>query len=261
MSTAWRTARLKVSAGSVRLYRMGVARIAAMLLAISSATLLSQQITKARIDFSVTDEAGRKMPQADIFIDAEPDSSRSHVVADAEGRALVELETGRHVLYVAAKGFVTFGKQVDLKATTVETLAVRLERESRGHTITVTDATSAVVSGARIEITTSSNVALPSLRANAVGEAPLDLAPGNYRVSVVAPGFKRWTEDIVVRADSKQSLVARLQVSDGGGGYSGPTVSNEPEIPLEHARIEAEIPLESLEMLAVKPHRRRAHWF
>ena len=105
---------------------MGAARIAAMLVVLTAATLLSQQTSRARIDIQVTDENESRISHASVFVDVAPDDSIPHPVVDMNGRALIEIEAGAHALWVTANRFLPKRVQINLRAASVEPLVVQL---------------------------------------------------------------------------------------------------------------------------------------
>ena len=83
-------------------------------------------------------------------------------------------------------------------------------------TIQVTDATGAVIPGARIEIDPSSPGPGRVLKADSEGQAVLDLSPGVYALSVAGLGFKNWTRQIDMRSGLSQLIAAKLDVASTG---------------------------------------------
>lgn len=93
-------------------------------------------------------------------------------------------------------------------------LAVFAQTERGNITGTVTDSTGAVIPGAAVVITntaTNQNVSVATTRAGDYNAA--NLAPGVYRVEVLAPGFKKTVRDgITLTAAGTVRLDARLEV-------------------------------------------------
>src|SRR5689334_13842636 len=96
-------------------------------------------------------------------------------------------------------------------------LTLALAQDTRGNVSgTVTDSQGAIVPGAAVTVTNTGTGAVTRLTTNQTGyyEAPL-LLPGEYSVSVEAPGFKKTVRSGVTVGHSEQ-LQIPLQLEVGG---------------------------------------------
>lgn len=127
-------------------------------------------------------------------------------------------------------------------------------------TVRVTDATGAVIPGAWVNIGSSNLKPDISAKTDSVGIADFEAAPGSYIISVSAPGFVRWSKNIVLGGDSSQSIVVTATLTLGGGCYPCLSVVG-PEVPLlvESVNLSLLIPRKTLHNLALvaKPLRRK----
>src|SRR5215470_12295498 len=88
---------------------------------------------------------------------------------------------------------------------------------------TVTDPTGAVIAGARVTLTQIDTEVKRTANSNANGQFSVPaLPPAAYRVSVVAPGFKTFVQEVTLLADQIGSLQVPMQL-----GQTQETVSVE----------------------------------
>jgi hypothetical protein len=78
---------------------------------------------------------------------------------------------------------------------------------------TVSDPTGAVVPGAKVTVTQKNTASVRTLNTDSNGSFNFpSLPPTTYTVSVQAPGFKQWVQDVVLLADQIRNMDIRLQV-------------------------------------------------
>jgi uncharacterized membrane protein len=63
-------------------------------------------------------------------------------------------------------------------------------------TVTVTDATGAVVPGAEVTVTSSDKGTATEKATQAHGSAEFEVPPGSYKILVAFKGFKQWTKQL-----------------------------------------------------------------
>jgi len=100
-------------------------------------------------------------------------------------------------------------------------------------TIHVTDVTRAVVPGAHIEIDPSPPAIDPGLATDDQGIATASLPARTYTLSIIAPGFQKWTRQIDVQIGADRTIMATLEVEPT---ECNPciTVVSHPDLPLEN---------------------------
>jgi hypothetical protein len=133
----------------------------------------------------------------------------------------------------------------------------------QGHlTIRVTDVTGAVVPGARVTIDPARVDCNSDLRTDNQGEFTCNLDAGSHTISVVSPGFKKWTSQINIQGDTDQRLAVTLDIS---GLASGPIVTvewfpTEPVLSPEPVFIPS-LPLATLPLAPkpIKKHEKKAN--
>jgi Fe(3+) dicitrate transport protein len=105
---------------SVVLSHSSVARVAAALILLGAADLGAQAIPQGSIRGIVRDTAGAPIPHADVGLP----SLRRHAQTDAAGRfALESVPSGRYILTIAATGYRTARRELDLRAGEAAELA------------------------------------------------------------------------------------------------------------------------------------------
>ena len=92
-----------------------------------------------------------------------------------------------------------------------------------------------------------------STSANASGEATVSLARGSFAISITAPGFVPYVEELEVRDGSNRSLRVTLVV----GGACTLCVTIDEPVPLESSVFNILIPLEPLRTITLKAIRGR----
>ena len=124
--------------------------------------------------------------------------------------------------------------------------------------VVVKDIAGAVIPGARIVVTAIKTGTHSEATTDNSGQAVLHLDQGRYELKVRFAGFASW-EEKEVRVNAETQRTAFLNPAF----YSGPTVIEAPEMPLERQPLEAEIPLIPMQQFVplAKPLRRRARWF
>lgn len=126
--------------------------------------------------------------------------------------------------------------------------------------VVVTDATGAVIPGARIVAKALVNGTSYEATTDATGQAVVQLNQGSYDLKVRARAFMPWEEkEVDVNTEIQRNVT--LMIAEN---VCGPCVVVEgPEIPLEHQPAIAEIPLIPMQQfdLPAKPYRHRRHWF
>ncbi|MGA3131341.1 MAG: carboxypeptidase-like regulatory domain-containing protein [Terracidiphilus sp.] len=83
-------------------------------------------------------------------------------------------------------------------------------------TVQVTDVTGAFVSGARIAVDPPPVGSGSVLTADSQGQATLNLPAGTYTLSIIASGFKRWTQKIYMHGESEQTIGVILAIAEYG---------------------------------------------
>ena len=79
----------------------------------------------------------------------------------------------------------------------------------------VTDSSGAVVAGAQVKVTQKNTSATRTNTTDSSGQFNVSsLPPATYTVSVEAPGFKRYVQDVVLLADQIRDMDIRLQIGE-----------------------------------------------
>ncbi|MGA2217881.1 MAG: carboxypeptidase-like regulatory domain-containing protein [Terracidiphilus sp.] len=125
-------------------------------------------------------------------------------------------------------------------------------------TVIVQDLTGSRVPGARITATDEATGTPFDTTTDPTGQAAVQLIQGNYELKVRAKGFASWTErDVSVNAETKRTVTLNIAQECS----HCVSIEGNPQIPLEHQILVAEIPLipaQQLTLPARSPrHRRR----
>jgi hypothetical protein len=87
------------------MFRMAVARIAAIALAIFCCTVLAQQPETATISVTISDQNGAIIPGAHVGASSKATALRSEAISDGSGEAVLPAYQGGYDLAVKARGF------------------------------------------------------------------------------------------------------------------------------------------------------------
>ena len=80
---------------------------------------------------------------------------------------------------------------------------------------TVTDATGAVLPGAKVTVTQKNTSIIRTVVSNGTGQFNItSIPPATYNVTVEAQGFKRYVQDVVLLADQTRDMDIHLQVGE-----------------------------------------------
>ena len=109
-------------------------------------------------------------------------------------------------------------------------------------TVHVTDVTGALVTSASVSAKGHDETWVPVVRADAHGDAVLQLAPGTYTVRVTSPGFAT----IIWKQVSVSGATALSVVLRPGSVGNAPVINVRPDIPTETLPRDSLIPLISL---------------
>ena len=115
---------------------------------------------------------------------------------------------------------------------------------------TVTDPAGAVLAGAQVRVTQKNTSAVRVDTTNSNGQFNVSsIPPATYTVSVEAPGFKQFVQDVVLLADQRRDLDIHLQVGEAtqqvtveASTVAVNTVSQELSQVIESSRV-TELPL------------------
>jgi hypothetical protein len=103
----------------VTMMRMSGPRIAVVALALCSCAAHAQLLAKATLTVVVSDQAGARIPGAQILVTDEMTGARFEARDDAAGEATVSLDQGTYALNVRAQGFAVWReKEVEMKGET-----------------------------------------------------------------------------------------------------------------------------------------------
>ena len=126
---------LRVERG--RMLRMAAARIAAIVLALTSCTALSQQAAKTSLIVTVKDQAGALIPGAQVTVTNPKSGAQLQTIADkngpSTGQAALTLDPGRYDLRVRASGFKFWEeKDLEMRADTRRTVVLPVSNNPCG---------------------------------------------------------------------------------------------------------------------------------
>lgn len=96
---------------------MANARIAALSLALLSASLAGQESSKIQVKVKVFDATGALVSGADIKADSSKNGPSEIAKANDKGEAILELSVGEHDLSISCPGFFTWTKTVDVQSS------------------------------------------------------------------------------------------------------------------------------------------------
>jgi hypothetical protein len=219
---------------------------------VSLNAVFAQQNPKTYVTVQVTDVTGAGVPRATVEVAPSPTAQVLTFEADRNGKAQFELPPGDYDLHVKSQGFCPFRKFLEPLNEQNRLVTAKLQIDScpgpcAGPCVTVssesgdqiypqpgaltvqalqhaikvivTDSTGAVVQRANVEAIST----LPdnfgghwseSTTTNTLGEASLDLAMGDYVLSVTANGFRKWSTKIVAGAHLNQAIRAEMASTD-----------------------------------------------
>jgi hypothetical protein len=111
-----------------RILVMACVRIAAVVIAVLlSVELSAQPGPQGNVTVRVTDITGAAIPGARIEIDPWPSKSGSVLTTDSQGRAVLDLPAGVHVLSITFPAFKQWTRQIDVRGGAGQTVAAKLD--------------------------------------------------------------------------------------------------------------------------------------
>ncbi|MGO9797744.1 MAG: carboxypeptidase-like regulatory domain-containing protein [Terracidiphilus sp.] len=107
---------------------MACIRIAVVVISLFlSFELSAQPAPQGNVTVQVTDRSGALVPGARIEIDLSASSPNCISKTDSQGRARFDLPTGAHTLSIAARGFKTWTRQIDVQSGTSQPIMATME--------------------------------------------------------------------------------------------------------------------------------------
>jgi hypothetical protein len=107
---------------------MAAARIAAAILsAVLASQLAAQPAPQGHLTIQVVDQSGAVIPNARIVIDPALPQPESVLRTDSQGQASLQVRAGNHVLSIAAPGFETWSRQIDVRASADQAFKITLQ--------------------------------------------------------------------------------------------------------------------------------------
>jgi hypothetical protein len=108
------------------MFRMAVARIAAIALAILPCTILAQQPEMGTITVTISDQIGAIIPGAHVVARGNATALRSEAISDGSGEAVLHVYQGGYDLTVKARGFAAYAEN-NVEVTNQTHIAVTLK--------------------------------------------------------------------------------------------------------------------------------------
>jgi Carboxypeptidase regulatory-like domain len=103
------------------------ARIAAIAFTLLPAILVAQPAPSIQIALQVTDRTGAGVRDALITTDPSPNNGAAEMKTDSQGKAVLDLSPGIHILTVTYPGFQKWTHQIDTKKNFGQSIVAVLE--------------------------------------------------------------------------------------------------------------------------------------
>lgn len=196
----------------------------------------SQKIPKTPILIRVEDQTGAKIPKAQVEVSTSDGNSVYCDFADDDGKAKLNLPTGKYLWSVHMQGFCPQKASFELLDEQPREITARMKwdtcpgpcepacvtviaasTQSRLE-VTVEDQSGARVPGAMVQVHANSS-RIAEVRTDCSGKAALFLNSGKYTILVRGHGFTNYSDEMVFERGVDQAIRAVLKVGQSGSGF------------------------------------------
>jgi hypothetical protein len=255
---------------------MHSAWIGAIALASLTAASLSAQNPHVHVWFKVSDTVNENIEGARVSIRPSPGTSNIEVITGGNGMVEIEIAPGSYDVQVRSRIFKDWKRRIEVSNDPIQVISVIMDVDcdhmlcqmvttadppQPGHLgFHVTDQTGAPIPNAAVRVRGAQSTPSSFPRTDEYGNAAIEVPSGVYDFFVASKGFKEWSQQVIVAADSHISFSIVLIASGTPCDPCGDLIVDALPVEVDRNLPDVQIPLlpvKSLQIAGLKVRRKR----